>query len=102
MALKSARHLKRGLLPAHQGQVGLVPLDGTEIKANAALDANHTYEYIEEEVTKMLTEMVAMDAEEDKLYGDDKRGDELHEELRALRSRPKRLLEYVNGGWDRN
>jgi hypothetical protein len=41
----------------------------------------------------MLAEAEAKDAEEDKLYGKDKRGDELPEELRDRRSRLARLKE---------
>jgi transposase len=68
-------------------KVGVVALDGTKMKAAAALESNRTYEHIESEVRKMLAEAEAKDAEEDKLYGKDKRGDELPEELRDRRSR---------------
>lgn len=74
-------------------KVGVVALDGTKLKANAALEANRTYLHIEKEVKKMLTEAEAQDAEEDKLYGKDKRGDELPNDLRARASRLKRLKE---------
>ena len=74
-------------------KVGLVALDGTKMKAAAALESNRTYEHIESEVRKMLAEAEAKDAEEDKLYGKDKRGDELPEELRDRRSRLARLKE---------
>ncbi len=74
-------------------KVGVVALDGAKVKGNAALDANRTYEHIEKEVAKMLTEAEAMDVEEDTLYGKDKRGDELPEDLRDRKSRLKRLQE---------
>lgn len=74
-------------------KVGVVALDGTKIAANAALEANRTYEHIEKEVKKMLTEAGRTDREEDNLYGKDKRGDELPEELRERRSRLRRLQE---------
>ncbi len=35
-------------------KVGVVALDGSKVKANAALEANRTYEHIEQEVKKML------------------------------------------------
>jgi len=63
------------------------------MKAAAALESNRTYEHIESEVRKMLAEAEAKDAEEDNLYGKDKRGDELPEELRDRRSRLARLKE---------
>jgi transposase len=71
--------------------VGVVALDGSKIKANAALEANRTYEYIEQEVKKMLDEADATDAEEDRLYGPDKRGDELPDHLADRTSRRARL-----------
>ncbi|MBA3065768.1 MAG: transposase [Proteobacteria bacterium] len=74
-------------------KVGLVGIDGTKIKANAALSANRTSEHIEEEVKKWLKEAQARDEEEDKLYGKEKRGDELPPELQKRESRIKRLQE---------
>jgi transposase len=74
-------------------KVGLVALDGTKIKANAALESNRTYDHIESEVKRMLAEAEAKDAEEDKLYGKDRRGDELPEELQDRGSRLARVKE---------
>lgn len=74
-------------------KVGTVALDGTKIKANAALEANRSYKPIEEEVRKMLEEAEAKDAEEDRLYGKDKSGDELPEDMQDRRSRLARLKE---------
>lgn len=74
-------------------KVGLVALDGTKVKADAALEANRTYDHIENEVKGMLAEAEARDAEEDRLYGKDKRGDELPEELGDRRKRLARLKE---------
>ena len=85
-ALKLCR--KAGLV-----KVGLVALDGTKIKAAAALESNRTYDHIESEVKKMLADAEAKDTEEDELYGKDKRGDELPEELQDRRSRVARLKE---------
>jgi hypothetical protein len=74
-------------------KVGVVALDGTKVKANAALSANRTHEHLEEEVKRMLAEAEAKDAEEDALYGVDRRGDELPEELQDRGSRRARLKE---------
>ena len=74
-------------------KVGLVALDGTKIKADAALESNRTYDHIESEVKRMLAEAEAKDAEEDKLYGKGKRGDELPEELQDRGKRLARLKE---------
>ena len=72
-------------------KLGVVALDGTKIKVNAALEANRTYEHIEREVTTMLEEADAIDAAEDRLYGADKRGDELPADLADRTSRKARL-----------
>jgi transposase len=74
-------------------KVGVVALDGSKIKANAALEANRTHEHIEREVQQMLADAEKVDAEEDRLYGKTKRGDELPDELRDRNSRLKRLQE---------
>ncbi len=72
-------------------KVGIVALDGSKIKANAALEANRTYEHIEQEVKRMLDEAEAKDTEEDRQYGQNKRGDELPDELADRTSRRARL-----------
>lgn len=74
-------------------KVGIVALDGTKMKAPAALSSNRTQKHIEEEVEKMLEEAASKDAEEDRKFGKDKRGDELPEELRGRQSRLIRLKE---------
>ena len=74
-------------------EVGLVALDGTKIKANAALAANRTHAHLTEEVKKMLAEAEAVDKKEDALYGKSNRGDELPEALRDRTSRLARLKE---------
>lgn len=56
--------------------LSLVAIDGTKIKANAALAANRDRKWIEDQVRKMLAEAESTDAAEDVLYAD-KRGDEL-------------------------
>jgi len=74
-------------------KVGVVALDGTKMKANASLAANRRYASIEREVRRMMEEAEAKDAEEDELYGPDRRGDELPEELQDRRKRLTRLKE---------
>jgi transposase len=71
-------------------RLGVVALDGTKIKANAALDANRTDRSLAEEVAAMFAEADAVDAAEDGLYGD-RRGDELPPELADAGSRKARL-----------
>jgi transposase len=72
-------------------KLGKVSLDGTKIKANASLAANRRLKHLEQEVEKMLSEAEAKDAEEDKTFGPDNRGDELPEDLRDRKSRLNRL-----------
>jgi transposase len=62
------------------GQVGVVAVDGTKIKADASPARNRKPDEIERIVEQMLAQADAIDAEEDRLYGD-KRGDELPEHL---------------------
>lgn len=72
-------------------KLGKVSLDGTKIKANASMAANRTLKHLEKEVEQMLAEADAKDAEEDKAFGPNKRGDELPEDLRDRNSRLNRL-----------
>ncbi len=72
-------------------KLGKVSLDGTKIKANASLSANRTLKHLEQEIDKMLSEAAVKDAEEDKAFGSDKRGDEMPEDLRDRNSRINRL-----------
>ena len=72
-------------------KVGVVALDGTKIKADAALAANRTAGSINETVQAMLSEAQTADEAEDDLYGAERRGDELPEGLRDRHSRRARL-----------
>jgi transposase len=74
-------------------KVGVVSLDGTKMKANAALSANRTLSSLEKEITAMVSEASARDSEEDAKYGKDRRGDELPEDLRHREGRLQRLRE---------
>mgnify|MGYP006908290990 FL=1 len=88
-------------------KVGRVAVDGTKVQANASRHKSMTYkemkrqeELIQQEVDRLLAEAERVDREEDALYGPDRRGDELPEELRrredrlkAIRAAKKRLEE---------
>ena len=74
-------------------KTGAIALDGTKMKANAALSANRDYEHLKKEVDRMFEAAKAKDAEEDKLYGKDKRGDETPEEWATPEGRLKWILE---------
>ena len=72
-------------------RLGLVALDGTKVKANAALDANRTASSIEAEIARMLAEAEAVDAREDRQF-QDQRGDGLPEGLTKAADRQARLM----------
>ena len=86
---KSWRNFYRGVKALCGGRIGEGRhscIDGTKMNAHAALSSNRTQKHIEEEVEKMLEEAASKDAEEDRKFGKDKRGDELPEELRVGRA----------------
>jgi transposase len=69
--------------------VGVIAVDGTKVRANAARTANRGYEQIAREI---LAEAAETDRREDELYGE-ARGDELPERLRTSRGRRAALRE---------
>ena len=71
-------------------RLGLVALDGTKVRANAALDANRTTSSLDEQVGKMLAEAEAADTQEDRQFGA-QRGDELPAALARRADRLTRL-----------
>src|ERR1022692_3430725 len=81
-------------------KLGRVALDGTKIKANASQHKAMSYERmaqqeeaIREQVKELMARAAAADAEEDTLFGKDKRGDELPEELQRRETRLARIRE---------
>ncbi len=76
-------------------KMGRVALDGRKVAGNAALARNRTREALEAEVEKILAEAERVDAEEDALYGEENRGDELPEELRSSQGRLQRLQQAM-------
>jgi transposase len=69
--------------------VGVIAIDGTKIKASAAMDQNRDYHQVAIEI---LREAEEVDRQEDQLYGD-QRGDELPEQLRSREGRRAALEE---------
>ena len=83
-------------------KLGAVALDGTKVKANAALERNRTHEKLMKEkeeldalVAGLLREADAVDEAEDRIYGPDKRGDELPPELSNARKRREKIEELM-------
>ena len=70
--------------------VGVITIDGTKIKANASMDQNRSYSEL---VREILREAEETDRREDELYGKDRRGDELPEQLRTPEGRRQALAD---------
>ncbi len=81
-------------------KLGHVALDGTRVQANASKHKAMSHARLKKSEQELMAEVEAMlrraeeaDAAEDELYGKDKRGDELPEELCRRESRLKKLTE---------
>jgi transposase len=81
-------------------KLGHVALDGTKIKANASKHKAMSYKRMKEEEARLEAEIQdlfrkaeAVDEEEDRAYGNNKRGDELPKELAFRESRLKKIKE---------
>jgi transposase len=75
-------------------KLGRVAIDGTKVKANASRYKGMSYgrmkkeeERLEKEIKELLKEAERADRREDKQFGEDKRGDELPEELKRREER---------------
>jgi len=87
-------------LQAGAMKLGRVALDGSKIKANASKHKAMSYgrmkekeDQLRKEVRALLKEADRIDSREDKLYGRDRRGDELPEELRHRETRLVKIRE---------
>lgn len=81
-------------------KLGHISVDGTKMKASASKHKAMSYKRMKEEearleaeVKELLEKAEATDAEEDQQYGENKRGDELPEELAFRESRLKKIRE---------
>ena len=85
-------------------KLGVVAIDGTQIKANASMEKNRNYKNLckkekerRKELEKMIEEdlkrAVELDEEEDRIYGRDKRGDEMPPGFRTRKDQLKRIKE---------
>jgi transposase len=84
-------------------KLGHVALDGTKMKANASKHKAMSYGRMEKEEERLRKEVEGLlrraedeDAREDALYGKDKRGDELPEELANRETRLKKIQEAMD------
>ena len=83
-------------------KLGHVALDGTKVKANASKHKAMSYQRMKEkaaqlaaEVAELLRQAQAADDEEDRRYGEDKRGDELPQELAFRERRLEKIREAM-------
>ena len=83
-------------------KLGHVALDGTKVKANASKHKAMSYQRMKEkaaqlaaEVAELLRQAQAADDEEDRRYGEDKRGDELPQELAFREGRLEKIREAM-------
>ena len=74
-------------------KLGHVAIDGTKIKASASDAKTYDSDRIEKEIKRWLEQGEAIDQQEDELYGPDKTGDELPEDIRDQDKRIKKLRE---------
>jgi len=72
-------------------KLGHISIDGSKFKANAADRRSYDQKRIAKEMKRLLGKAVKKDLEEDALYGSDKSGDELPEEVRDRDRRIEKL-----------
>lgn len=90
----------RMALEAGAMKLGRVALDGSKVKANASKHKAMSYgrmkekeDQLRKEVRALLKEAERIDSREDKLYGRNRHGDELPEELRRRETRLAKIRE---------
>ena len=83
-------------------KLGHVALDGTKVRANASKHKAMSYKRMKEqaaqlaaEVAELLRRAQEVDEEEDRRYGQDRRGDELPEELAFREGRLQKIREAM-------
>jgi transposase len=81
-------------------KLGTIAIDGSKVKANASKRKAMTYGRMKEEekrlrkeISKLLKRAQEIDEEEDELYGEENRGDELPKELRRREERLEKIRE---------
>ena len=79
-------------------RLGTVAIDGTKVRANASKHKAMSYgrmkpevQRLEQEVAELCRQARRIDEQEDRLYGEDRRGDELPEELQHRQERLEKI-----------
>ena len=83
-------------------RLGTVAIDGAKVRANASKHKAMSYGRMKQEERRLREKIRALteraereDAEEDRIYGEEKRGDELPEELRRQEDRLEKIQEAM-------
>ncbi|WP_207782872.1 transposase, partial [Phytoactinopolyspora limicola] len=76
-------------------RLGVLALDGTKIKANAAKRRNYSEKYLRGLAREHLRQAAADDEAEDALFGEHTRGDELPQDLRDRTGRGGRIQQAL-------
>lgn len=75
-------------------KLGTVSLDSTKIRANASNQQTFTQDELKEQkkrIKEAISKAIETDAAEDKLYGEDKTGDELPEDIKDQKKRLEKI-----------
>jgi len=90
-------------------KLGTIALDGTKVRASAAVDSfkkvkdwEKELNEVNEKVKEILQEAEQADKEDDEKYGKDKRGDEIPKELEKEEERKKKIEELLKEIEDKN
>lgn len=86
-------------------RLGLVSLDSTKIRANASNQKTFSQDELKEQkkrIEKAINEAIKVDEAEDKLYGQDKRGDELPEDIKDQKKRLRMIKQALDKAKETN
>jgi transposase len=74
-------------------KLGHISIDGSKFKANAADGNSYDQQRIEKQIRNILDQADQIDRDEDELYGPDKTGDEIPDEIADSKKRIEKLKE---------
>ena len=86
-------------------KLGTVSLDSTKIRANASNQQTFTQDELKEQqkrIEEAIQEAIKTDEAEDKLYGEDKTGDELPEDIKDQKKRLEKIKLALNKAKESN
>lgn len=86
-------------------KLGLVSLDSTKIRANASNQKSFTQVELrkqKEHIEQAIDEAIKLDAAEDKLYGEDKTGNELPDDIKDQKKRLEKIKQVLSKSKEEN